>query len=252
MRSEPVSVNSILRWLVDGGRAVGFALLPPRCLLCGGQGAVGRDLCAACASELPRNPLACPRCAVPLAAPAPRCGECLRHEPPFQLAYAPFLYASPLDQLLMRLKFGGSLAAGRLLAELWCEAWRSLPPVLPQALVPVPLHAARLRERGYNQALELARPLARAFGLPLRAELLQRVRPTPAQAGLGAHARRRNLRGAFRATPKGGLPAHVAVVDDVMTTGATVAQCARVLRRAGVARVDVWALARAPRPTVGA
>ena len=104
-----------------------------------------------------------------------------------------------------------------------------------------------MRERGYNQALELAKPLARALGIPLDRDLLTRTRATPAQTGLDAAARRRNLRGAFSLTATRTLPEHVVLLDDVMTTGATLRECAQALRRAGAARVDVWALARAPR-----
>ncbi|MEN6539493.1 MAG: ComF family protein, partial [Mizugakiibacter sp.] len=114
-------------------------------------------------------------------------------------------------------------------------------------LVPGPLHAQRLRTRGYHQALELAQPRARALGLPLAPRALRRVRATGAQSELGAVARRRNVRGAFAAADAQ-LPAHVAVLDDVATTGATLAECARVLKRAGVARVEVWTLARAAAP----
>jgi predicted amidophosphoribosyltransferase len=207
------------------------------------------------------------------------CGACLKDQPPFDAAVAPFLYAHPLDLLLTRLKFGHSLAAGRVLSQLWIAALReSLADAtigaMPDVLVPVPLHADRLRERGYNQALELGKSLAREFSIPLAAHLLARTRATPAQANLDAKTRRSNLRGAFeyagmraedrarRAMPQNvsfgsqsdrtlflsaGPPGHVAIVDDVMTTGATLRECARTLKRAGVGRVDVWALARAPR-----
>jgi ComF family protein len=120
-------------------------------------------------------------------------------------------------------------------------------PVFPEALIVVPLHDARLRERGYNQALELAQPLSRALRLNL-CDVLMRTRQTTAQTGLDAVQRRRNLRGAFAVREGVALPPHVALFDDVMTTGSTLRECARVLRRAGVARVDVWALARAPAP----
>ena len=220
-------------------------LLPWRCLLCGDAGADGLDLCAACAAELPRNTNCCTRCALPLPNPTPLCGACQRKPPPWQAAWAPFRYGWPLDRLEARYKFGRELAAGRTLGALW----KALPPpVRPALILPVPLHRARLRERGYNQALELARPLGRALGIPVRHDLLQRPRATAAQTELDAAARRRNVRGAFAVRPDAALPAHVVVLDDVMTTGATLAECARVLRRAGVARVDVWALARAPSP----
>jgi ComF family protein len=220
------------------------ALLPARCLLCGGAGVDGLDLCAACGAALPWNRTACARCGLPLPAPEPACGRCLRAPPAFAATFAPWRYAFPLDRLLPRLKFHGDLAAGALVAGRMLEASRAAPR--PQALVPVPLHRARLRERGYDQALELARPLARGLGLPLRLDLLQRIRATAAQSDLAAAARRRNVRGAFAAGARTGVPAHVARVDDLMTTGATLGECARVLRAAGVARVDVWVAARVP------
>ena len=219
-------------------------LLPLRCLLCAAPGANGIDLCAACAAELPRNSSCCARCALPLAVPAALCGQCQRKPPPWDAAWAPFRYAWPLDRLESRYKFGRDLAAGRVLGTLWQR--QPLALALPELILPIPLHNGRLRQRGYNQALELARPLARAFDVPLQHDLLQRIRATPAQTELDAATRRRNVRGAFALRRGASLPAHVAVLDDVMTTGATLAECARVLKRAGVLRVDVWALARAP------
>jgi len=127
---------------------------------------------------------------------------------------------------------------------LMVEAFATLPR--PDALVPLPLHRARLRSRGYDQALELSRPLAQAFGLPLLDRALVRRRATPAQSRLDAAARRRNLRGAFDADPAVVLPPHVAIVDDVVTTGATLHAAARALRRAGAQRVDAWVCARTP------
>ncbi|WP_426661056.1 ComF family protein [Rhodanobacter aciditrophus] len=232
--------------LLQPWHALSRWLLPLRCLLCGAPGEQGVDLCAACATELPRNRSCCARCALPLPAPAALCGECQRHAPPWQAAWAPFRYGWPLDRLESRFKFGGDLAAGRTLAMLWRREPMPLPK--PDLLLPVPLHRARLRQRGYNQALELARPMARHCGLPLRHDALLRRRGTAAQTELDAVGRRRNVRGAFVVRAGVALPAHVAIVDDVMTTGATLAECARVLKRAGVARVDVWALARAPSP----
>ncbi len=185
--------------------------------------------------------------------PAALCGECLRSAPPFDAAFAPFEYAHPLDLLLTRLKFGRSLAAGRVIADLWIQAIRlaladGRMAVLPDALLPVPLHTARLRERGYNQALELAKPIANALHLPIVPDLLSRERATAAQTGLDAAARRRSLRGAFVfVAPRDAPPTRIALVDDVMTTGATLRECARVLKRAGVTSVEVWAFTRAPR-----
>ncbi|MEO8747141.1 MAG: double zinc ribbon domain-containing protein, partial [Rhodanobacter sp.] len=177
-----------LRWLHE------FAL-PWQCLLCGSSGAHGMDLCANCAAEMPRNPCCCARCALPLPAPTSLCGRCQRQAPAWDAAWAPFRYGWPLDRLETRCKFAGDLAAGRVLATLWQREPCTI--ALPQALLAVPLHAGRLRKRGFNQALELAKPLAQAFGLPLQAQALRRVCATNAQSELDAMARRRNVRGAF-------------------------------------------------------
>jgi ComF family protein len=222
--------------------------LPVRCLVCTGPGEADLDLCAACRRALPENQHACPRCALPLPPlPLPGdglCGHCLRQPSPLQATRATFVYAAPVDGLVLRYKFHQDLAAGRLLARLMARILATAES--PQALVPIPLHPRRLRQRGYDQALELARPLARTLRLPLHAGLLRRVRATLPQSELDADARRANLRDAFQARCHGTPPAHVALVDDVMTTGATLQAAALALRRAGVARVDAWVCARAP------
>ncbi len=217
-------------------------LLPARCLLCREPGDRGRDLCAACCSGLPWAQTACPRCGRPLPAGGLACGRCPALASPSAQTRAALLYQPPVDHLLRRFKFHGDLAAGAVLAALMADALATADR--PQALVPVPLHRARLRQRGYDQALELARPLAAAFGLPLHSRLLQRVRATAPQSELGAADRQRNVRGAFSAGP---TPLrHLALVDDVMTTGATAQAAARALQVAGVARVDIWVCARVP------
>lgn len=172
------------------------------------------------------------------------CGDCLRRSPALTHTRAVFIYGFPLDRLIPRFKFHRDLAAGRLMAELMASALESTSR--PDAIVPVPLHARRMRERGYDQALELARPLAAALGLPLRSDLLQRVRATAPQSELDAGQRQRNLAKAFAARNEATPLRHVALVDDVMTTGATVEAAARALRGAGVQRVDAWVCARAP------
>ena len=243
----PDPVNQSGLQAVDGPwRRLGALLWPARCLACGETGGGGHDLCPPCRAALPWNHAACIRCALPLPASDGRatCGGCMRRPPPLDLVRSACLYGAPLDRWLPRFKFHHDLAAGRLLAQLLAEACAYAPR--PQAVVPVPLHRARLRQRGYDQALELARPLAHAFDLPLRPRLLQRVHPTAPQSELSAAARRRNLRGAFVVDSVAAQPAHVVLVDDVMTTGATLHAAARALRRAGVARVDAWVCARVP------
>jgi ComF family protein len=244
----PGAVNFTPVALVDGWRRAWRRAWPAHCLACGGRGTGGLDLCRACHAGLPWLRSACPRCALPLSAPALACGECLRaidRGPlPLDAVHAAFVYAPPLDRLLPRFKFHGDLAAGRLLAGLMVETAPRFP--CDAAIVPVPLHRGRLRGRGYDQALELAKPLATACALPLRDDLLLRARATAAQSRLHADQRKRNLRGAFAVDPARGLPDCVVLVDDVMTTGATLHAAAQALRKAGVARVEAWVCARVP------
>jgi ComF family protein len=184
---------------------------------------------------------------LPLPSAAPACGACLQHPPAFASACAALAYAAPVDRLLTRFKFHAGLAEGRLLAELLAARIPSELLVGIDGVVPMPLHRTRLGQRGYNQALELARPLAKAWQLPLNAPLLKRIRATAAQSDLDAVARRRNVRGAFSA------PVQVSgrcllLLDDVVTTGATINEAATTLLAAGAAEVRVLAVARAARP----
>ena len=217
-----------------------WQLFPARCLVCAGKGAAQRDLCPACELELPQLKVYCERCAEPLSK-AGLCGRCQQYEPHYDKAIAPFVYAPPLDRLIKGFKFNKRLEAGRLLADLMADFLE--PVARPDCLLPVPLHPNRLRERGFNQALELARPLAKRLAVPLQATALQRVRDTPQQAQMTLGERQRNLRGAFILHEK--LKArHVAIIDDVMTSGSTVDEVARVLRTAGVTKIQVWICAR--------
>jgi ComF family protein len=220
-------------------------LLSPRCLVCEAPGETGRALCRACHASLVRNDSCCGRCAQPLPRAVPACAECLQGDRPWADLWVPFVYTWPLDELERRFKFAGSLVAGRVLSQCWLDS--SFPPSRPDLLLPIPLHGSRLRSRGYNQSMELARHLGRGLAIPVRHDVLQRVKRTRPQTDLDAVARAANIRGAFhvRRVPS---QRHVALIDDVMTTGATLGECVRALTDAGVARVDVWALARTPLP----
>ena len=155
------------------------------------------------------------------------------------------MYAPPQDYLLQQLKFHRKLELVPLMADFLVESIRQRDGELPQLLLPVPMHRRRLRQRGYNQALELARELSRRLDIPVDWRRCRRQRHTVAQTSLQGRERRTNLRGAF--VVSGALPSHVAIVDDVVTTGATVQEFARTLHRAGVDIVEVWACARAAR-----
>jgi ComF family protein len=232
-------------WLIK----LQFALFPPSCLLCAGTGEGARDLCADCLAALPEAEPCCPCCALPLpdGAQSLPCGRCTAHPPPFAQTLALFRYADPVDGLIQRLKFGGQLPVARLFGELLAARLAAAGLATPDAIVPVPLHPQRLRERGFNQALELARPLARRTGALLLPQAVVRTRATPAQSGLPLRARRANLRGAFAAR----LPApvrHVVLLDDVVTSGATVDAVARQLVTAGCGTVTVVCVARTAAP----
>ena len=220
-------------------------LLPPQCTLCGAAGDDRLPLCMGCRRDLPWLGTACPQCVEPLPT-AGVCGRCLRRPPPQDAAHAAFRYAPPLDRLVQQLKFGRRLGLARLTGALLAQAAARNDWPRPQALIPVPLHDARLRERGYDQAQVLGREVGHRLGIPVDWRACRRTRATAPQTGLDYLARRRNVRGAFAVTQSPGA-AHVAVLDDVMTTGATVGALVIALKRAGVARVDVWALCRATR-----
>jgi ComF family protein len=176
------------------------------------------------------------------------CGACQTHPPDYLSTCAPLRYEAPIDRLLPRFKFHAGLAEGRLLSALVLP--RVDPALLRAAdlIVPLPLHPQRLGRRGYNQALELARPLARAARRPLDPHALRRVRATPPQSELDAAGRRRNVRGAFAADAARVRGRRVLLVDDVNTTGATAAEAATTLLHAGACEVHLLAIARAPRP----
>ena len=198
-------------------------LMPPACYLCLDPGqAPALDLCRGCEDDLPRNTQQ------PLL---------------LDVAFAPYRYEFPLVELVHRLKYGNQPALARVLGTLLGRRLRERGRPRVDAIVPVPLHAAREARRGYNQAGEIAAFVARELGLPVHDRLARRVRDTAEQAALPAIARRANVSGAFEV--QGLPPLAVAIVDDVLTTGATVEALGKALRRAGCRRIEVWAVAKA-------
>ena len=229
-------------------------VLPDLCVTCLASGAEA-GLCAGCREDLPLNTTACHRCGLPLtlASPGHRlvCGECLRRPPAFERAFIPWRYQFPLDRMISRYKYHGQRHFARpLLTDFGALARRYLcgsghPP--PQLLVAAPMHPKRQRRRGFNQAEDIAEAVSGATGIPWRGNLVTRVRATTAQSGLDRRQRLSNLRGVFRIN--GHVPAHVALVDDVVTTGATARTLAALLRKHGAQTVEIWALARTPAQT---
>ena len=212
-------------------------MLPQSCFLCG-QPDSGEVLCRRCRDGLPLLPgPRCPVCALPTPG-GQTCGGCLRQLPHFDASDAVFRYAFPVDKLVQALKYQHRLA----LTDFLAATLAGEPPAV-DAILPMPLSPLRLRERGFNQAVELARPLARRWGLPLLLDVCRRPREAPPQASLPWQARRKNVRGSFecRVDLAG---RRLLVVDDVMTTGASLDELARTLKKHGAARVEARVLAR--------
>lgn len=226
-------------------------LLAQSCALCQ-LPSQGAPICSACAQDLPiLPPTRCPQCALPLDPAHQACPDCLRHRPNFDAAYAAWAYDFPIDSLIRDFKYGHHLYLGGFFAEHLARTLRqdfaASGQAQPDLIIPMPLHANRLRTRGFNQAAEIARQLAKHLDIPCAFDALIRLQDTPPQAGLHREERWRNLIGAF-ACPKPLTAAHVLLVDDVLTTGASLSACADVLRAAGAHRVDVAVVARTPEP----
>ena len=218
--------------------------------MCEGWGA-GR-VCADCRDRFAPVVLRCRRCALQVPVGVSTCGSCLAAPPPFDAAFARVDYAYPWDRLIPAFKFRDALDLAPVFAEAIVEACAGRErEATPPLVVAVPLSDARLRERGYNQAWQLARRVAPKLGGIAERSLLLRIRDTPHQIALPPGERAGNVRGAFAVEPRriGDVRGRaVALVDDVMTTGSTAAEIARVLKQAGAARVEVWVVARTPRP----
>jgi ComF family protein len=223
--------------------------LPTQCEIC--RDWARERVCEPCRHRFVMRAPRCERCALRVPEGTTVCGACLSHPSPCDSALAALDYAHPWDRLIARFKFNAAIDLASTLAQRLEQAWRTSGQGLPDLLLPVPLSAARLRERGYNQSWEIARRLAPRLGCRADARLLLRIKDTPHQLAFPVEQRAANVQGAFAIEPAR-VPElcgrKVAVVDDVMTTGATVAEIARVLRHAGASEVHAWVLARTPAP----
>lgn len=220
-------------------------LLPADCPLCGWTIPPQQDFCADCETSLPVLAHGCSRCAAPFDhadMSALICGRCQHDPPAYAAVHAPFRYLTPIDRLIHGAKYGGRLDWAALLGRRLLYHLRARASSF-DAIVPVPLHNGRLRERGYNQSIELARPIIKHLNIPLL-HAVQRRRATPPQASLSGAERIKNMREAF-AIDRDVSGLSIAVVDDVLTSGATADSVARCLLRAGAKRVEILVAARA-------
>jgi ComF family protein len=236
-------------------------LFPSRCIFCqrtlvqpafkGLDANPHIEICEDCFRILPHNDCCCVRCALPLAEEAGAavlCGRCIKKAPAFDYVYSLFRYEDDIIRLVHQLKFSEKITCARSLGEmLLLQLQAKLPNVKqqPDCLLPVPLHPARLRRRGFNQSIEIARIISRRLQIPIEYDAVIRQRKTTSQTGLDVRQRQKNIRGAFEVVTE--IKAkHILIIDDVMTTGATVNELARVLKKNNVARVGVLSAARAP------
>lgn len=212
------------------------------CLACGCELDNADSLCDCCAARLQRVPNPCLYCGQPNPVSGRVCPACLLNPPHWQRMIAPLQYRGLTRDYLQQLKYSEALHLSKTLCRQCFEPFRHSAPK-PEVLLPVPLHRERLRERGYNQAEEIAILWSHEFGIPVERKALTRLRATPSQSGLSATQRAENVRRAF-AWRAGRDYRHVAIVDDIVTTGSTVGEITKTLHRAGVEYVEVWALAR--------
>jgi ComF family protein len=242
MRCQPGKSNQVYNWLKN----------KQHCLLCDEAADGALAICTSCEAELPWLGGHCQVCALPLPSHGLVCGACLKKPPSFSRVEVPWRYAFPIDSLITRFKHQARWPLGRLLGELLSQHLlhafdEGLPR--PDLLLPVPLASRRQHQRGFNQAGLLCEWLSPLLQLPLQKDWLQRIIDTPAQQQLDAATRKRNLRKAFALAPGSAISGlQIALVDDVLTTGATAESLARLLNKAGAARVDVYCLARTPKP----
>ncbi|MDX1900660.1 MAG: ComF family protein [Gammaproteobacteria bacterium] len=217
--------------------------LPFTCVVCHAPADRKQDLCHGCFNELPFYGPACLRCGTSLASASEHCGVCLQNPPPFDATHILFHYQPPITQWIIQLKFHQQLLYARLLGELFAEALLQSGKNLPDAILPVPLHAKRLRERGYNQALEIAKPIARAIKRPILLDSCLRSKSTTPQTTLSRRERQQNMQNAFILQRNLHFRT-IAVIDDVITTGYTMAALCQTLKQHHCDKVAAWCCAR--------
>ena len=222
---------------------------PNTCILCASHSTLNIDLCKPCLKDFPHSQFTCKQCANTLCVAADKCADCLTKIPPFRQTFSLFDYALPVNYLLSQLKFNERFAVTPIFSELLYQKikydWYADNP-LPQVIIPVPLHLARLKQRGFNQAFELIKPLEKRLGLPIDTQSVRRVKNTLPQAKVDLKTRYANLQGAFELT-RPCRYTHIALFDDVVTTGNTVMALAKLFSAAGVKTIDILCCAKTQR-----
>jgi len=222
-------------------------LFPCRCIFCQRTVKQSFEICPDCYQALPHNEVCCVRCALPLAEDINNsvlCGRCIQKTPAFDYAHSLFRYEDDVIGLVHQLKFGEKIGFSRSIGEMLLMELHKTNEK-PDCLLPVSLHKSRLRQRGFNQSIEISRVLAKNLAIPIEHTAVVRQRSTAAQSGLNEKQRLKNIKGAFSVVGTLNYK-HVLIIDDVMTTGATVNELAKVLKKNKVERVGVLSIARAP------
>lgn len=221
---------------------------PLSCLLCDLQSDTEHAICQSCFMTLPIAKSNCQQCGLPAHAADifTLCGACLSNPPPFDRTTALFDYAAPISTLIWKLKFRGDLSIAHLFAKYWIDfiEKHDAKSALPDVIIPVPLHPTRLKQRGFNQAVEIAKPIGKYFQIPVDVRSCIRIRNTQTQSSLPAHQRKHNVTNAFALSHTIDAK-HVVILDDVMTTGNTTSEISYLLKKVGVEKIDVWCCARA-------
>lgn len=246
-----ITLNGLMKRLLSYLRYIYFPnLLPLSCLLCLHTTDSSINICAICMQNLPFITNHCQKCGLIIHSESSTitiCGICLKNPPPVEQTYPLFHYSAPITQFMTRLKFHHQLVYAGLLGYFFCQhienIWYQHQP-LPDLIIPIPLHSQRLQTRGFNQALEIARPIAKKFNLPIDKRGCIRHRATDAQSGLNAKERKKNLTHAF-STDLSYQGLSIAILDDVMTTGQTIFELASLLKQRGAKQVVAWCAARA-------
>lgn len=233
-----------------------LSLLKSNCILCGSLVSGSMSLCDGCRGDLPRVEFACQTCALPMKIQAESgfCGQCLNQKPYVDYAINLFHYENPIDYLISQMKFQYQLSAAAVLADLLeshiekvmnkKSNTHQLKYGLPDVILPIPLHKKRLSKRGFNQSLEISKSLARSHNIPILSGSVMRSKDTQPQTNLNRQQRIKNVSGCFKLLAKP-MHSHIVIIDDVVTTGATTNELAKLLKNSGVETVGVWSLARA-------